>query len=111
MAFSLSTEMISVKLGLCSFILPVHFLVAGGASMPALLPNSLAFSLQIESFDHLLAGKLEVPLLGVVVCIDKVEHHAIHVRIIWVLQVRGIQEIEGDGLAVGRGAGFHAWLI
>jgi len=77
------------------------------------LMDSLAlhFPLQVEEFFHLFAVIGEGPVFGVVVGIDDGEHYALHVAGIWSGEIGGIEEIKGDGFAVGRSAGSHAWLV
>ena len=70
-----------------------------------------SLSCEIEELLRLFAVILESPVLGVMVGIDDREHYALHVAGFGAGDIGAVEEVEGDGFAVGRRTGvMRGWL-
>ncbi len=68
--------------------------------------------MQVEEFFHLFSGAgVESPVFGVVVGVDHGDDDALHVAAIRAGEIGAVEEIEGDGFAVGRSGCGHAGLV
>src|SRR5579883_609096 len=66
---------------------------------------------QFEVLVHLLAVHQERPVFAVVLSVGEGEDETVHMPGIGAGKVGSIDEGECDGLAIGRHAGLHAWLV
>jgi len=75
------------------------------------LRTAILFAGQVEYFLHLLPVVDEIPLLGVVVGAEHRDHQVIHVTGLRAIEIRGVDKVEGDGLAVRGSARLHPGLV
>src|SRR5579863_2326151 len=68
-------------------------------------------SMKVEELLHLFAVIVEGPVFSVMVGVEHGNHYALHVTGIRSREIRGIEKVEGDGLAIGGCRSRHARLV